>query len=125
MIKILLVEDNLISQKMMYYTFRTANLTSDLASDGEEAVAKAAGERYDVILMDIMMPGIDGYEATLQIRKAEQTSGHSAFIIGLTGNVYDSERHKCLDAGMNAYMPKPFDIDLFKSILSKSGVAQF
>ena len=125
MIKILLVEDNLISQKMMYYTFRTVNLTSDLASDGEEAVAKAAGERYDVILMDIMMPGIDGYEATLQIRKAEQTSGHSAFIIGLTGNVYDSERQKCLDAGMNAYMPKPFDIDLFKSILSKSGVAQF
>ena len=88
-------------------------------------MAKAAGERYDVILMDIMMPGIDGYEATLQIRKAEQTSGHSAFIIGLTGNVYDSERQKCLDAGMNAYMPKPFDIDLFKSILSKSGVAQF
>ena len=125
MIKILLVEDNLISQKMMYYTFRTAKLTSGLASDGEEAVAKAAGERYDVILMDIMMPGIDGYEATLQIRKAEQTSGHSAFIIGLTGNVYDSERQKCLDAGMNAYMPKPFDIDLFKSILSKSGVAQF
>lgn len=125
MIKILLVEDNLISQKMMFYTFRTEQLTSDLASDGEEAVAKAAEVRYDVILMDIMMPGIDGYEATSQIRKAEQISGHRAFIIGLTGNVYDSERQKCLDAGMNAYMPKPFDMDLFKSILSKSGVAQF
>ncbi len=125
MIKILLVEDNLISQKMMFYTFKAANLTADVAADGDEAVSMASATGYDVILMDIMMPGKNGYEATVDIRAAEAASGRKAYIIGLTGNVYDSERQKCLAAGMDAYMPKPFDIDVFREILSRNGIASF
>lgn len=122
MTKILLVEDNLISQKMMFYTFRAAGTKSDVASDGYEAVSMAAKGAYDVILMDITMPGIDGYQATEQIRKAEANGAKRSFIIGLTGNVYDSERQKCLAAGMDDFMPKPFDIDSFKRILENNGM---
>lgn len=122
MTKILLVEDNLISQKMMFYTFKAVGASSDVASDGFEAVSMAADGAYDVILMDIMMPGIDGYEATARIRQDEAQASKRAYIIGLTGNVYDSERQKCLAAGMDAYMPKPFDMDLFKQILERNGM---
>lgn len=123
MIKILLVEDNEISQKMMYYTFRHVGLTSDLAADGFEAVRMATESNYDVILMDIMMPGIDGYDATARIREHEATSGHKSIIIGLTGNVYDSERKKCIEAGMDSYMTKPFDIDVFRIEISHFGLS--
>lgn len=122
MTKILLVEDNLISQKMMFYTFRAAGARSDVASDGFEAVSMAATGAYDVILMDITMPGIDGYQATARIREAEAMGQKRAYIIGLTGNVYDSERQKCLAAGMDDFMPKPFDIESFKLILERNGM---
>lgn len=122
MTKILLVEDNLISQKMMFYTFRAAGARSDVASDGFEAVSMAATGAYDVILMDITMPGIDGYQATARIREAEANGQKRAYIIGLTGNVYDSERQKCLAAGMDDFMPKPFDIESFKLILERNGM---
>lgn len=122
MTKILLVEDNLISQKMMFYTFKAQGVIADMAADGFEAVAMVAKGDYDVILMDIMMPGIDGYQATANIREGEQGRGRRAFIIGLTGNVYDSERQKCLNAGMDDYMSKPFDIEILKDILSRNGI---
>ncbi len=123
MIKILLVEDNEISQKMMYYTFRHAGLSSDLAADGFEAVQKATETDYDVVLMDIMMPGIDGYEATARIREFEAKTGRHTLIIGLTGNVYDSERKKCIEAGMDSYMTKPFDMEVFRIELSHYGLS--
>lgn len=123
MTKILLVEDNLISQKMMFYTFKAQGLAADVASDGFQAVDMALKGDYDVILMDIMMPGIDGYQATANIRQKEADSGKRAFIIGLTGNVYDSERQKCLDAGMDDYMSKPFDIEIFKEIMEHNGIS--
>lgn len=122
MTKILLVEDNLISQKMMFYTFKAQGVVADIAGDGFEAVSMAVKGDYDVILMDIMMPGIDGYQATANIRQSEAQTGKHAYIIGLTGNVYDSERKKCFDAGMDDYMPKPFDMDLFKQILERNGM---
>lgn len=123
MISILLVEDNLISQKMMFFTFKAAGVITDVASDGEEAVLKASQKRYDVILMDIMMPNMDGYEATELIRRAEAENGsRRSFIIGLTGNVYDSERQKCLEAGMDDFLPKPFDMDALKVILERNGL---
>lgn len=124
MINLLLVEDNLVSQKMMYYTFKREGLETAIASTGEEAVGMAAATNYDVILMDIMMPGIDGYKATQLIREREEAvGGQKALIIGLTGNVYDSEAQKCREAGMDAYMPKPFDMLLFKQILSENNIS--
>ena len=71
--------------------------------------------------MDIMMPVMDGYEACKRIRAAEASTGKRAYIIGLTSNVYDSDREKCLDAGMDNYMAKPFDIENLSSLLKKEG----
>lgn len=118
MSRILLVEDNKLSQKMMFYTLRHMGLDADMADDGQEAVDKAAAGGYDLILMDIQMPGRDGYEATRLIRSAEQERGAGrAFIVGLTGNVYDGEREKCLRAGMDDFLPKPFDVEQFTELV--------
>ncbi len=118
MSKMLLVEDNKLSQKMMFYTLRHVGLKADVADDGRKAVEMATSNKYDIILMDIMMPELNGYEATHFIRKLEQENqSKKAFIIGLTGNVYDSERQKCINAGMDEFLAKPFDIDNFLNIV--------
>lgn len=116
MARILLVEDNKLSQKMMYYTFKKYGIEADFADDGIQADKMARAENYDVILMDIIMPNMDGYQATRYIREAEKTSKHRALIIGLSGNVYDSEREKCLNAGMDDFLTKPFNIESLRSI---------
>lgn len=114
MSKMMLVEDNKLSQKMMFYTLRNIGVQADMADDGKMAVEKAIANGYDVILMDIMMPELNGYEATQKIREYEKSSNTKrSFIIGLTSNVYDSERAKCIEAGMDEYLPKPFDADSF------------
>lgn len=118
MSRILLVEDNKLSQKMMFYTLRHIGLDADMADDGVEAVDKASQEDYDLILMDIQMPGYDGYEATRLIRSGEERQGvRRAFIVGLTGNVYDGEREKCIKAGMDDFLPKPFDVEMFTELV--------
>ena len=116
MARILLVEDNKLSQKMMYYTFKKYGIEADFADDGLQADKMARAETYDIILMDIIMPNMDGYQATQYIREAEKQTKHHALIIGLSGNVYDSEREKCLKAGMDDFMTKPFNIDSLRSI---------
>ncbi len=103
---------------MMFYTFRHIGITTDVAEDGQQAVNMAGSTNYDIILLDINMPIMNGYDATKIIRKDEEIKGHHAFIIGLTGNVYDQEREKCINAGMDEYLTKPFDIDRFKYLLS-------
>lgn len=114
----LLVEDNQLSQKMMFYTLRHVGLKADVADDGRKAVEMATSNPYDIILMDIMMPELNGYEATHFIRQFEhENKSKKAFIIGLTGNVYDSERAKCINAGMDEFLAKPFDIDQFLEIV--------
>ena len=120
--KLLLVEDNALNQKLMMFNLKKLNIDADIAFDGEEAVKKNAENNYDVILMDVMMPVMDGYEATKAIREDEKLTGNKSYIIGLTSNVYDSDRTKCLEAGMDNYMSKPFDVNNFNQILSTINV---
>ncbi len=120
--KLLLVEDNALNQKLMMFNLKKLNIDADIAFDGEEAVKKNAENNYDVILMDVMMPVMDGYEATKAIREEEKLTGNKSYIIGLTSNVYDSDRTKCLEAGMDNYMSKPFDVNTFNQILSTINV---
>ena len=123
MSKILLVEDNKLSQKMMFYTFKHLGIEADVAEDGQQAADMVLANSYDVVLMDIMMPILDGYEATQKIREYESPRGLHTFIVGLTCNVYDEERTKCLKAGMDEYLPKPFDYDKLKVILSQNNIS--
>ena len=90
-----------------------------MANNGKEALDKLKIKSYDIILMDLMMPVMDGLEATRNIRKRDQETGNRNIIIGLTANTYDADRDKCLKEGMDEYMSKPFDIDVFKEIIAQ------
>ncbi len=120
-ISLLLVEDNILNQKLIFLTLSKFGFKIDVANNGREALDKLENKSYDIILMDLMMPVMDGLEATRKIRERDKETGSSNIIIGLTANTYDADRDKCLKEGMNEYMAKPFDIEIFKDIISKFG----
>lgn len=120
-IPLLLVEDNILNQKLIFLTLSKFGFKIDVANNGREALDKLENKSYDIILMDLMMPVMDGLEATRKIRERDKETGSSNIIIGLTANTYDADRDKCLKEGMNEYMAKPFDIEIFKDIISKFG----
>jgi PAS domain S-box-containing protein len=115
-LKILIVEDNVTNQKVAQQSLKRLGYTSDLANNGFEAIAATEKKVYDLILMDVHMPGMDGLEATKRIRQQPAT-GPAPKIIALTADVLKGEREVCLEAGMDDYLTKPFKIDLLKSIL--------
>lgn len=105
---VLLVEDNPASQKVAMLMLQRLGLRVDLAFDGKEAIKAAQKNRYGAILMDCLMPQIDGLEATRRIRALENP-GERTPVIALTANVLETERDKCLQAGMDDYLPKPIN----------------
>ena len=119
-LRILLVEDNLINQKVAAHTIKKNGHQLDIANDGLEAVEKFQNNTYDLILMDIQMPNMNGYEATQMIRKIEQEKGSDAIkIIAMTANALKGEKEKCLSIGMSGYLAKPFKQDDLIAILSQ------
>lgn len=107
-LKILLVEDNLINQMLAKRVLAEWNVVVDTAENGRIAINKLAKEQYDLILMDIQMPEMDGYETTLYIRQQFDTSASKIPIIAMTAHAMAGEIDKCLAAGMNDYISKPF-----------------
>ncbi len=120
-LKILLVEDNLLNQRIVMFSLKKYNHEVTIANNGLEAVEKFNEAVYDVILMDIMMPVMDGLEATVKIREVEEMSNSDKRtpIIALTANTMDNDRNTCLSYGMDEFMTKPFDIEKLKLIFSK------
>lgn len=118
-LNILLVEDNLLNQKLIFLNLQKLGFVIDIANNGVEAVDKVKLKNYDLILMDLMMPVMDGLEASLLIRQYEKQVNKHTPIIGLTANTFDSDREKCLLYGMDEYMAKPFDLVEFKRVLEK------
>lgn len=117
-LKILLVEDNLLNQRIVQFSLKKYNHDITVANNGLEAVTKFVESEFDVILMDIMMPVMDGLEATVKIREVEQLNNAQKRtpIIALTANTMDNDRSKCLSYGMDEFMAKPFDVEKLKSI---------
>jgi CheY-like chemotaxis protein len=116
-LNLLLVEDNILNQKLISLNLTKYGFNIDIAHNGFNAVEKFKERNYHIILMDIMMPIMDGYEATKLIRQIEKEKGGHTVIIGLTVNTYDFDKEMCKKAGMDEYMTKPFDFDQFKEIL--------
>ena len=115
---LLLVEDNVINQKVMMGMLRSLGFRSiDLASDGIEAVSMVSRKPlgYDLVFMDINMPVLDGHEASSRIRKA----GINVPIVAMTAYALKGDKEKCLDFGMNDYVPKPVDKKYLISTLAK------
>jgi PAS domain S-box-containing protein len=106
-VKILLVEDNLINQKVALLSLKKLGYQADVANNGLEALAKLKEKSYQLILMDIQMPEMDGLTATQMIRR--ENPNHP-IIIGLTANAFAEDREKCLSIGMNDYMTKPISL---------------
>lgn len=108
--KILLVEDNLMNQKVVMFNLKKLNLEIAPAVTGSEAIELFKNNQFSLVLMDIMLPEMDGYQITQAIREMEKQNNveNPVPIIALTANTYDNDKEKCFDAGMNDYLSKPF-----------------
>ncbi|MEQ1947290.1 MAG: response regulator [Bryobacteraceae bacterium] len=105
--RILLVEDNPTGMKVLQHALRRHPVATETATDGESAVAAAARERFDLVLMDLQMPGMSGIEATAAIRKLP--GYRNVPVIALTADYSDLTRHECLSHGMQDFLSKPID----------------
>ena len=106
-LRILLAEDNKINQMVALGLLRQGGHDIEVANNGEEALAAIANASFDLVLMDVMMPKMDGLTATKNLRERELKEGGHLPVIGLTANVMLGDREKCLEAGMDGYIPKP------------------
>jgi CheY-like chemotaxis protein len=124
--RVLLAEDNLVNQRLAVRLLEKRGHAVTVAGDGQAALdAHAAGE-FDIIIMDVQMPELDGLEATRAIRRRELTSGDRIPIIALTAHAMSGDRERCLAAGMDDYVTKPIQpTDLFAKMeaLVKTAVA--
>ena len=120
-LKILLVEDNLINQKITLLTLKPLVKSVDTASNGKEALDKFGTASYDLILMDIQMPVMSGLVAAEKIRALESTTNSHVPIIAITANAMIGDKEKCISAGIDDYISKPFQpsalIEKIKKIL--------
>lgn len=120
-LKILLAEDNKINQRLAALIFKQLGATCDVASDGEEAAHRYAEEPYDLILMDLKMPVMDGLESSRTIREMEKKSGngHRAVIIALSASEPSDVISTCKESGMDDYMEKPIQGNKLLDIVSR------
>ena len=107
---ILLVEDNLLNQKVVIFNLKKYNYNVTAVTNGLEAIEQVKEHAYDLVLMDIMLPEMDGYEITAAIREYETSNAieNPVPIIAITANTLDNDREKCFNVGMNEYLSKPF-----------------
>jgi signal transduction histidine kinase/CheY-like chemotaxis protein len=118
--RILLVEDNIVNQKVALGILKKLGLQADAAENGREALFALENLPYDLVLMDMQMPEMDGLEATRQIRDLEsKVIDHEIPIIAMTANAMQEDRQRCLQAGMNDYVSKPIDAYVLAQALAR------
>jgi CheY-like chemotaxis protein/HPt (histidine-containing phosphotransfer) domain-containing protein len=118
--RILLVEDNIINQKVAQGILAQLGYRADVAANGLEALQALEMIDYDLVLMDCLMPEMDGFEATVMIRSPDsKVLNRNVPIIAMTANAMKGDREKCLESGMNDYLSKPVKIDELAEMLGK------
>lgn len=114
---VLLAEDNVINQKLAVNILEKRGHTVKIANNGLEALTALEKEEFDLILMDVQMPKIDGFEATKAIRKKEEETGNHIPIVAMTAHALKGDRERCLESGMDDYISKPLKpYDLLKTV---------
>ncbi|KKZ67766.1 hypothetical protein EMCG_06532 [[Emmonsia] crescens] len=123
-IRVCIAEDNPINQKIAVTFVRNFGLECEAFSDGQQAVdalrrASAEGNPFHLVLMDVQMPVLDGYNATRKIREDSDPSVNDVLVIAMTASAIEGDREKCIDAGMNNYLAKPVRSDVLKTMLDQ------
>ncbi|MEQ1560943.1 MAG: response regulator [Methyloglobulus sp.] len=117
--RILLAEDNPVNQSVADHMLQNFGCKIDIANNGQEALLAVEQKHYDLVLMDCMMPEMDGYQATAEIRRRQKAGKLPAFpIIALTANAIEGDREKCLIAGMDDYLAKPFKAESLLRVIT-------
>ena len=116
-LRLLVVEDNTINQKLTARILKKRGFSVETAENAETAIAMVRKKKFDLVLMDVHLPGMSGWEATAAIRKTEKKTGERIPIIALSASTLPSDRRKCLEAGMDDFVSKPIQpAELFKAI---------
>jgi len=121
-LRVLLVEDHQINRLLVTKFLQKMQVTPDIALDGLEAVAKAEAHLFDVVLMDIQMPHMDGITATKKIRTMPHIQ--QPYIIALTANAYDEDKQNCIEAGMDDFLSKPLSLSHLENALKRASQLQ-
>src|SRR5260221_1358358 len=119
--RVLLVEDNPVNEELALHMLKHLGCTCEVAHHGREALVASEGESFDAVLMDCQMPEMDGFEATaaIRLREASQGADRRLPIIALTAGAVEGDRDKCLAAGMDDYLSKPFSLDQLERTLRR------
>jgi CheY-like chemotaxis protein len=123
-LRILVTEDNLVNQRLIVRLLEKRGHRVVVAGNGKEALAALEKETFDLILMDVQMPEMDGFEATTAIRRKEQSSGWHQTIVALTAHAMKGDHEKCLAAGMDGYLSKPIRPQELDEVLARYGARQ-
>jgi CheY-like chemotaxis protein len=116
---VLVAEDNLVNQTLAAKLLQKLGHTTVVAANGAEAIQRWESESFDLILMDVQMPGVDGFQATARIRQAEQKSGEHVPIVAMTAYAMSGDRERCLEAGMDGYVSKPVSRAVLEETLAR------
>jgi CheY-like chemotaxis protein len=116
-LSILLAEDNPVNQRLVARMLEKRGHAVEIASNGREAVERSGRGKFDVILMDVQMPELDGFDATRAIRAREKRLGVRTPVIALTAHALNDDRERCLSAGMDEFVSKPIEApELFAAL---------
>ena len=120
-LRVLVAEDNLVNQRLVVRLLEKRGHRVAVAGNGQEALAALEKEAFDVVLMDVQMPEMDGFEATAAIRRREKSSGLHQIIVALTAHAMKGDREKCLAGGMDEYLSKPIRPQELDEVLARYG----
>ncbi len=116
-LRILLAEDNVVNQRLAVRVLERMGHNVDVVEDGAGALRAVANDHFDLVFMDVQMPGMDGFEATTRIRERERATGAHVPIVAMTAHAMKGDRERCLAVGMDDYLTKPFDAAGLRRVL--------
>jgi CheY-like chemotaxis protein/HPt (histidine-containing phosphotransfer) domain-containing protein len=117
--RVLVAEDNVVNQRVASGLLRRRGHDVTVVGEGRAAITAVFEENFDVVLMDVQMPEMDGFEATAEIRAREKSSGGHIRIIAMTAHAMAGDRDRCLRAGMDGYLSKPLDPQLLRAVVEE------
>jgi PAS domain S-box-containing protein len=124
-LRVLLAEDNLVNQRLAIRLLERRGFSVELATNGLEALGAMEKQSFDVVLMDVQMPGMDGLQAVTELRRREHRTGAHQPVIALTAHALVGDQQRCMLAGMDAYITKPIDKDELFSTIARVTAEQF